>query len=146
MAFTEKFTIICDDVRREDNGKLMILGMYVKAIVIAQLPIVLPSLTFFQMMETDRPGMWNMKMKIQHLETGRPIVQAGGVLNAPQVGPFINVMRFPNIPIIAAGAYNFSLEIEDHRDPMLVPFEVILNIPHGIPGALGGAPGIQGMR
>lgn len=146
MAFTEKYTIICDEVRREDNGKILILGMYIKAIVVSQLPAVLPSLTFFQVMEADRPGQWNMKMKIQHLESGRPILQAGGVLNAPQIGPFINVLRFPNLPLIAVGAYNFSMEIEDHREPLIVPFDVILNIPQGMQGPPGGAPGIPGMR
>ncbi len=40
MAFTEKFTIMCDEVRKEDNGKLLILGMYIKSIIVPQLPMV----------------------------------------------------------------------------------------------------------
>ena len=145
MAITEKLTIICDEVRREDNGKLLILGMYIKSIVVSQLPAVLPSLTFFQLLEADRPGMWNMKVKIQHLETGRPILQAGGVINAAQPGAVVSVLRFPNVPLIAVGPYNFSMEIEDHREPLIVPFEVILNIPQGVSGVPGGALGMPGM-
>ena len=28
MAITHKFTLMCDDVRREDNGKLLLIGVY----------------------------------------------------------------------------------------------------------------------
>ena len=28
MAVTHNYTLVCDEVRREDNGKLLVLGLY----------------------------------------------------------------------------------------------------------------------
>ncbi len=28
MPITHQYTILCDEVRREDNGKLLVVGMY----------------------------------------------------------------------------------------------------------------------
>jgi len=39
--------ILCDEVRREDNGKLLILGMYLGAILVPRIPFSMPSLSFF---------------------------------------------------------------------------------------------------
>ncbi len=144
MAFKEKYTILCDDVRREDNGKVIVIGIYFGAITVPQLPFVMPALTFFQLLEADRPGAWNWKAKMQHLETGREIFQAGGVLNVQAPGLALNVLRFPNIPLIAAGSYNFALEIEGQTEPIIMPFDVILNIPQSISGMpMLGLPGIR---
>lgn len=38
--------IICDEVRQEITGKLIIVGMYLDNIGVPELPFVLPSLTF----------------------------------------------------------------------------------------------------
>ena len=70
MAITHKYTILCDDVRQENNGKLILLGMYTPDISVPQIPFVLPMLTVFQCLDTDRPGTWTAKLKLQHLETG----------------------------------------------------------------------------
>jgi hypothetical protein len=140
MAFAEKYTILCDDVRREDNGKVMVIGIYFGTITVPQLPFVMPALTFFQVVEADRPGFWNWRGKLQHLETGKDIFQAGGGLNIVKPGLALNVMRFPNVPLIAAGSYNFILEIQEQREPFIVPFDVVLNIPQQVQGMV--MPGI----
>lgn len=41
------FTIFCDDIREESSGKLIIIGLYAKDIVLATpLPVTLPKLCF----------------------------------------------------------------------------------------------------
>lgn len=45
MAWEHKYTLLCDDVRREDNGKLIILGLYFGVITVPQFPATLPLLT-----------------------------------------------------------------------------------------------------
>lgn len=138
MAIKVEYTIICDEVRREDNGKMIIIGVYFGAIVVAQIPLVLPSLTFFQLLKGDRPGTWNARMKLQHLESGRNIVEAMGAINFQQPGPAVNAIRLPNVQLTAPGTYNFVMEIEGQSEPVIVPFDVILNIPQPmtIPGML----------
>jgi hypothetical protein len=44
--------IICDEVRREDNGKLLIIGMYLGAILVPRMPFRMPRLSFFLKWET----------------------------------------------------------------------------------------------
>lgn len=39
-------TIFCDDLRREDSGKLLVIGMYGSELLVQQLPAVLPGLNF----------------------------------------------------------------------------------------------------
>lgn len=46
MAVTHRFTIICDDTRREDNGKLILLGMYVGTITVPHLIPLFPVVKF----------------------------------------------------------------------------------------------------
>ncbi|MBZ5550465.1 MAG: hypothetical protein LAO22_21320 [Acidobacteriia bacterium] len=133
MAIKHKYTLICDDVRREDNGKLIIIGVYQKVIALPQIPFILPSLTFFQVLESDRPGMWSVKIRIQHLESGKNLIDGAGQIGFQQVGEGINSLRFGNVSLVAPGSYNFVMEIEkQENDPIVVPFEVALNIPQPI--------------
>jgi hypothetical protein len=81
---THKYTLICDDVRQEFNGKFIILGMYMKTITVPQLPFALPTLTFFQMLEADRLGAFTVRGQLQHVESGKIIAQAMVMLDVNQ--------------------------------------------------------------
>lgn len=129
MAIKHKYTLICDDVRKEDNGKLILIGLYQKVIALPQIPYILPSLTFFQVLETDRPGMWGVKIKLQHLESGKNLIEGVGQIGFQTVGEGVNSLRFGNVSLVAPGSYNFVMEIErQESDPIVIPFEVALNI------------------
>lgn len=129
MAIKHKYTIVCDEVRREDNGKLIIIGVYQKVIAIPQLPFMLPTLTFFQSLESDRPGTWSLRIKIQHLETGKNLLEGMGQMTFQQPGEGVNQLKFGNVPITALGAYNFVIDVEGQNEPIITAFEVQLNIP-----------------
>ena len=126
---THKYTIVCDDVRKEDNGKILIIGMYMGVITVPQLPFILPSLTFFQVMDSDRPGHWAMKLKLQHLESGRTLVEAHGGIVCQQPGPAIMPVKFGPVQLQAVGPYDFSVEVEEHREPIITEFLVTLVVP-----------------
>jgi hypothetical protein len=125
----EKYTIICDEVRQENNGKFIVIGVYNGTITIPQIPFMLPSLTFFQSLESDRLGMLNVRLKLQHLETGKNLVEGMGAVNFLRPGAGVNALRLQNVGFTAAGTYNFVLEIEGQKDPIIVPFDVMLVIP-----------------
>ncbi len=139
----EKYTIICDEVRQENNGKFIIIGVYQGTIAIPQIPFILPSLTFFQALEGDRPGMWNVKMKLQHLESGKNVFEGMGAVNFQRPGPGISALRFPNVPLLAPGAYNFVQEFEDQKDPIVTAFDVMLVVPQQTQQQMPGLPGMR---
>lgn len=129
MAITHKYTLICDDVRREDNGKLMILGLYMGTISLPQIPFIMPTLTFFLSLESDRVGQWSMRFKLQNLESGRNLIEGTGGIAIQQPGPGIAPIKLGGIQFQAVGAYNFIVEVEDQREPIITGFQVALNIP-----------------
>lgn len=46
--------IVCDDVRREANGKEILIGVYSRDILVQSTPIVLPQLTFRIVLEIEK--------------------------------------------------------------------------------------------
>ncbi len=128
MPIRERYTLVCDEVRQEVTGKFLIIGVYTGGIVVPQIPFMLPSLTFFSSLESDRPGVWNVRLRIQHLETGRILAQGMGAITFPRPGPGVNALRFPNVGFIAPGTYNLVIEIDGQPDPIIVPFDVALNV------------------
>lgn len=134
MPITLDYSIVCDEVRREDNGKLIIIGMYVGVVALPQLPFVLPSLTFCHFLRSDRPGHWPLHFWLERLEDGVRLVEgrAGIVFQQPGPGPL--PIRLPNVPFQAVGQYHFVTQIEEGKDPILTAFAVALNTPPQIMG------------
>lgn len=126
MAITHRYTLICDDVRQENNGKLIIIGLYTPNVMAFQIPMSLPSLSFLQMMESDRPGQYTFRLQLQHLESGHQTAEARGILTFVQPGLGINVVRFNNVLIDRLGTYNLILTVEDHHDPFVTSFDIML--------------------
>jgi hypothetical protein len=129
MSVRHTYTIICDDVRREDNGKLIILGMYMGTIVLQQLPATLPTLTILSLFESDRPESWSWKLSVQtqSVERSRTVAEARGFAQAQQPGPGILPVKFVGLTIDEEGAYNAVLEIDGQREPLaVIPFTVVL--------------------
>jgi hypothetical protein len=127
MTITHQFTILCDDVRPEINGKLIFIGVYVPDIVVAQLPVLLPSLNFVQFLKVDEPGQVSFRARIQHLESGRELGQALGSLTVARPGLVINAMRFGNLPIDRSGSYSFIVSFDGQTDEIIHSFDVILH-------------------
>jgi hypothetical protein len=135
MAVTHNYTIICDDVRREDNGKLIILGMYMGTITVPSFPAVLPTLTILSLVESDRPGQWSFRLAIQNLERGNAVMEARGFANVPQPGPAVMPIKFGGARFEERGNYTVTLEVEGQREPLaVVPLRVELMPQQPTPG------------
>ena len=124
MAITHKYTLMCDEIRQENNGKLIFIGFYHDSMRSNTFPFRLPGLTFFMKLESDRPGQWSFKMRLQHLETGEKLVDAMGALEFKRPGPGFNPMRLPPLQFTAPGTYHFVIEIEGQPEPILYEFIV----------------------
>jgi len=126
MAFEHKYTILCDDVRREDNGKLIVLGMYFGVITVPQFPSILPTLTVLSVFQADRPGNFPFTLKVQRLETGRAILEAQGFAGVQQPGPAVLPVKFGPVRLDESGAYSIVTEIQGQSGVIVNDFSVVL--------------------
>jgi hypothetical protein len=129
MAITSKYILMCDEVRQEANGKFIILGLYLPDMTVPQLPFVLPSLTFFITLESDRPGNFQVRFSVESLESGTKVVEGMGGIGFPKPGVGIMPVQFRNLMIQAAGTYVFSLTLEGQKEPITHSFNLILMPP-----------------
>jgi hypothetical protein len=138
-TITQKYILVCDEVRQEINGKFIILGAYTPDMTIPQIPFALPSLTFFIGLESDRPGNFGMRFSLEHLESGQVIAQGMGNIGfqKPGVGPL--PLSLKNVLLHNAGTYVISLNIDGQKDPITSSFSVIL-LPQQQPGLVPGFP------
>ena len=81
MAITHKYTVMCDEIRREDSGKFFLIGVYSDAMLSISFPFTIPGLTFFMKLESDRTGAWSVRMQLQHLDSGEKLVEALGAIS-----------------------------------------------------------------
>ena len=138
MALQEKYILMCDEVRQENNGKYILLGVYVPDIAVGQLPATLPTLTFFVVMQEDRPDNHQFRLTVSHLESGQVIAQGMGGFQTARPGMATLPIRISPIQFTRAGPYTFSLHLDNVRDPLTFSFSVLLNITtqqQAIPGA-----------
>ena len=125
MPITQKYTLICDDVRQEVTGKLIIVGLYMGTITVPQIPAQLPGLTIFQVFDSDRIGALQFRMRIQNLDNGQTVAEAMGMMNIPRPGIGVAPIRFAPVQFTAVGSYNVVTTIEN-ESPIIVQFDVVL--------------------
>jgi hypothetical protein len=128
MPITQKFSIVCDEVRQEINQKFIIIGMYTPDMQVAQLPFVLPTLTLFVWLESDRPGNFPFRIRLEHLETGRALAEGMGMMGFQKPGVGATAIRLQGIQIANPGAYTFSLQFDGQSERLLTQFSVIFNV------------------
>jgi hypothetical protein len=141
MPITARYILLCDDVRREDNGKFILIGMYTPDMVVQQIPFVLPTLSFFLNLESDRPGNFGFRTKVEHQETGNALpatVAMGTIAVTNPQQPLLVPVKFVGVIFNAQGLYSFSLEIENQREPIVHTFNVQLIVPQASPMSLQG--------
>jgi hypothetical protein len=125
MALHHKYTLICEDIRQENTGKWMVIGLYTHNISTSQLPFVLPSLAFFLCLDADAVTQYKFKVQFRHLETGTLMVpELTGALGVQRVGPVVLPIKLGGIQFRAHGSYSVSVEIEGQDEPMMTEFLV----------------------
>lgn len=125
MPLTLRHTLICDELRIENNGKLILIGVYGPQIIVPQIPFVFPSMTFVQWLDSERPGQLQFRSSISHLESGQEVAQAAGMIQIPRPGTGLAVIGFRPLRFDRLGAYTFTVTYEG-QEPIATPFEVSL--------------------
>ena len=127
MALTYKYTLLCDEIRQEINGKYIVLGLYTPDIVIPGVPFVLPSLSFFCVLESDEAGEFDFAVQ---LSTGaNRLAAAGGRVNLLNPGSAALPLRFGPLQIQTGGPYVFTFESPQLDQPIEHRFQVIVRPP-----------------
>lgn len=137
MPITQKHVIMCDDVRREDNGKFIIIGMYTPDLAVPQIPFIMPTISFFAWLESDRPGSFPFRMRLENLESGQALTEGMGMMQFAQQGVGVTLIRFGGVQFTRPGAHVFSISVEGQSERLLTQFSVILAIPQQ---PMGGQP------
>ncbi len=111
MALVHKYTLVCDEIRREDNGKFIVIGLYTPGITFPQFPAQLVKLIFFSCFEPTTTGTWDLDFRLTHLATGAIAGPTGRVhLEVPVLGGFAYVpIQIPNVNFQMPGDYAFVL-------------------------------------
>jgi hypothetical protein len=84
------YGIVCDDVRREDNGKLIVIGMYASDIRLSVLPSHL-ILSFMIAVDSKKAG--NVKFEALISLGDKELGRAEGELNLREGKSFISLPR-----------------------------------------------------
>jgi len=142
MPITSKFTMMCDEVRIENNGKFIILGVYTPDMAVPQFPAVIPMLTFALWLDYTLPGQYQFDASVTHLESGTMIARAMGGIGVAKAGTGLVPIRFSPVQFTQAGVYTFSIRFMNENE-ILHQFSVGLPPAPTLPAGLG-APGLTG--
>lgn len=125
MAINHKYTLLCDQIRVENNGKFMIIGLYTPDVVVPMIPFALPTLAFFTYLETDEPGTWDISFQLTHL--GNVLAGGSGQVGVQRAGLIALPINLGAINLPGDGKYTFNLQIAGRPEPILLNFSVVLN-------------------
>ncbi len=125
MPITQKFSLVCDEVRQENNGKFFILGMYTPDMAVGSIPFVAPTLTFLSWLESDRPGQFQFRLKLSHLESGTSLAEGMGGVGFAKAGIGIVPVRLLGVQFSNPGSYTFAIHF-DGQEALITHFSVIL--------------------
>lgn len=140
MPISCRFVMMCDEVRVENNGKFIILGVYTPDMSVSQFPATIPLLTFVMWLEYALPGQYQFDARITHLETGTLVAQAMGGMGVPKPGVGLIPIRFSPVQFTQAGAYTFSMRFQNENE-ILHQFSVGLPPAPTLSTGLRGIPG-----
>lgn len=111
MSTKPRYVLICDEVRKEETGKFILIGVYTPDIHVPKVPATLQSLTFFVCIDMPNPGEKKFAVELRP-PSGKAIATGNGGFVANQRGPAYIPLRFLNLTFPEAGAYEFWLTPE----------------------------------
>lgn len=109
-------TLLCDDVRREDSGKLIIIGVYTPHIVVQSTPAVL-SLWTFQVWEADAVSTNRLTILVRHIESRTTVFEGAAHVAIPGSGQGFLAFPFGRLRFDLPGPYEFVVMIDGDDTP-----------------------------
>lgn len=106
--------LVCDDVRREDNGKEILIGVYSSDIRVAHFPTSLRLVFWMQIIVTTE-GRVRFEFRIIGPNEVQ-LASAGVELEVPPQAGAMGTIPLGPIPLQVQSAGNLRLEIRDRPD------------------------------
>jgi hypothetical protein len=109
--------IICDDVRKEDNGKDILIGVY-GDMSVDRMPAVLPTMGLHFQARIEKTRFDKVEASIKNPD-GQPLVKLNGTLefsNTKSVATF----NFKFGPVLLAKTGNYEIYLGMDDEPTLV--------------------------
>ena len=125
MSISVQSTVVCDDVRREDNGKHILIGVYAGALFLQSIPAALASLGFY--FETIVEGSHDATVQIQvKSPDGTVIMSAQGEIKFDITYP-VSGFGFKAGPVTFAKEGRYEVLV-GFKEPLVVvkTFDVIV--------------------
>lgn len=132
MSVTHLYTILCDDARVENNGKLIFIGVYTPNIYVSAVPFGLPQLTFIVAFQSDKSDRSTVHANLKHVDTGEGVAELTGLLET-KAGKGFWILKFPPLLLSHVGRYSLSFQIEQHAEQFFHDFEVIQQSNQSVP-------------
>lgn len=118
---------LCDEVRQEMSGKLLLIGVYLQNVIVFQLPTVLPSFSVLLKWRTGPDGVPAGVIRIlrpdDSVASSMPVEACAPT---PPGGWFFTVLKFQPFGFTAAGEYHLVFAPTRGRQRSLLSFEVTL--------------------
>lgn len=108
--------IVCDDIRREDNGKAILIGVYYGHIVLRQFPATLPLSFWLQGRARENVGSAKAQFKIDIRDQGAeqiPPIMIDADFDAPSADTTTGVLVFQTVPITVRQPGRLVLSINE---------------------------------
>jgi len=102
--------IVCDDIRREDNGKAILTGVYLGNMIVPGLPALLSKLSFYFTISGASPGQATLRLYSPHRTLDRKLPVE--IANSAESEPGTRALGISISPFIASedGRYTVLLE------------------------------------
>jgi len=110
-------TLLCDDVRREDNGKLLFIGVYTPGIRAARLPASIP-LCAFLIWDVGAPGVHQFRLQLRNAETGVTLLDGQATMDVRNAGAGYLTLKLGAIPFELPGAYQLLFMLDGDETPV----------------------------
>lgn len=106
------FTLLCDDIRQEQGGRISCMGLYDNHLVIPSVPFTLPKLCFYTKFSSLK-GTWKFSFAIETPDGERRGIIEGTDVEVPEGSEegIFNVVAAP-FEIIAEGEFGAVLILE----------------------------------
>ena len=103
MILTFKHTIVCDDIRKENNGKRLLIGVYNDSILLPAFPCTLAALCFFVIASANETGEFPVSVSLELPSKDKPVVNGSGKVGIKKTGATQLVFRFPSVLLEGPG-------------------------------------------
>ena len=123
VPITLRYILISDDVRTENNGKLIVIGLYGPEILVQRLPIAIP-LAFTAGIVLESEGAFDLSGKLIRPDSAEELLTFGATGEAKKSGAAYVPFKFPIVKFSQAGIYEVSLAVEGQEERLTETFEL----------------------